>query len=321
MKNKKNRQIRKQRRAEKQRAKRQKRLNEKREAQARVQIAPRRPREAWATAPLALRVSGRLAVVLTHAPQGAIVFIHGSLLAGGYQGSLSAIPQDKNEHDTDPMDDPARFGEHLRRVSLAEASLLAWGMFLFSAVRGTIDPEDFDGPAFGLLAPPKGKLMRCEARFLERIDPAVVELAEGVVSEGDWSADEPPAERPELEVPLGIHCTVATPLSFTYELDRLPLEFRRRPERRGYAWLPTAKDDPFGERMPSGSLQVEGDSVFAVADDARRAAALMARLEELCPEGLSVSEVIPLPLPEDEGLVIPTAPRIGTGYHPLVHSK
>jgi hypothetical protein len=269
---------------------------------------------AWATRPLPLAVSGRLAVVLAVRQPGkapVLVTVLGSLLARGYQGSVlttldaggaggsgsaAAFEQTLTALSIGPKGWLADW--HLDPVPPQLAARLAWGLYLTSAALGTIDTAEIPGPGHGLVPVPAGTPAQWLQEFLGRFAQEQLDVIREISTL--TRASRPGAgkygSRPhELPIVVGLELKRAHSRALTLPLraimDRLP-DFQPYRPPDEYMWLRSESDGTMtGPAIPriAGILALNRpaswpESMIVHVSSASAAADLAARLEALLGE-------------------------------------
>lgn len=241
-----------------------------------------------------MRVSGTVHIVLAVrlSPQtSAWTFAKGSLLARGYHGTMSAtigVPIGELLEKKSLFASQGHPGG-VRPVSVRRASELAWGIFGWSLVRGTLDDGEGYSPALGALPPPPGDPERWSCAFEQHFCPAQLEIADLIV-EGPDRWDGAAVDRPDVLVETAFKCTTEQPVALAAEFDARPFElpYDRRTGR--YSYCPSKEDGSPGEER--GWIELDGIHVTACARSAAAAADLAACIDPLVSCGLELKTAL-----------------------------
>jgi hypothetical protein len=243
---------------------------------------------AWGTPELAFAVSGRMAVALeVQGPgdSGALVYSHGSLLAGGYLGSMAKVIKDGFGRLAAGVREEVIPDLTLEPVTAAQAAMMMWPLFAWSVSRERIDPDEFDGPCLGLLPPPPGKPASWLSGFMARLPDGLVDVADAALASFDeWQGA--PADRPDAEVEVKFALVTPRPVSLAAEIERNALEFGRTEDPLQFDWYEKPARGPLALRRgdPLGRVRLVPAGVEALIGSAEVAAQLALRLRELDPE-------------------------------------
>jgi hypothetical protein len=245
---------------------------------------------AWATPELPFAVSGRLAVVLAvrgRGGAGELVHARGSLLAGGYLGSMAALlPGGFEDVLSSLRQEPVFVDERLEEVTADEAARMMWGMFEWSASRVTIDPDEFDGPCLGRLPAPPGRPATWLRDFRARVPGELLRVADehSLACLDDLEAA--PIDRLDPAVLVGLRFASERPLTLAAEIERNASEFGLTADPSTFDWRPPSRGGgllPLRRPPPLGQIVLIPDGVKAIVGSAAGASALALRLQELDP--------------------------------------